>query len=52
MELVYCAVRTESLNINQVGGISLQMPGFYPRSICVSFVVEKMTLGQFVVQIL
>jgi len=52
IELVYYAVTTEFLNIIQVAGMSLQMPGFYPRSIHVSFVVERVALGQFVGQIL
>jgi len=52
MAFVYCALKTECLNKNQVAGMSLQMPRFYPWSIYVSFMVEKLAQGQFVVQIL
>jgi hypothetical protein len=50
MELVYYTLKTELLYIIQVAGMSLQVPSFYLRSIHVSFVVEKVALGQAVFQ--
>jgi hypothetical protein len=50
MELVYYTVKTELLYIIQVAVMSLKMPSFYLRSIHVSFMVEKVALGQAVFQ--
>jgi hypothetical protein len=50
-ESVYCAVRAEYLNINQVNlSLSTWRPVFVPMSAHVSFVVHEVALGDLEVE--
>ena len=50
-ESVYCAVRAECLNINQVNpSLSTRRPMFDSMSAHVSFVVHEVTLGDLEVE--